>query len=1142
MKKNFTLVFLLMLLFAGTSWGQRVWEYDPTSVDEIEAGDGNYYVLQEGYNDKGQSTNGFLNSSSEDVLQQVNTSCIYSFIQVDEVTHSGQTFPVYVLKNVENGKYLTSESEKYTSNTEKAFRFTARKGTIHEGADLSDWLYYSNHMYFQECVDGGAWVLCHPEKQLYIGISYNPSFLSYMSTNNWYVYRAVERELTAYEKLNEIYSKYYVNGFDENVFPVGTTPGCISQELYNEMKAIYDEATALIADMNADPAECDRVREAIIASFEKYEANVIPLSDGYYALYNRGIKGIAYDAGTKARADQNKAQPAVWTVADAKYIWYIRQSSKPGQYFIQSWSTGNYLGVNPGGVSPFPLVADSTGYFTATQFTGPWHILKDQNGATINRTAVGDLIRWNSTSENSQWRFDAIPADTIAKLADGVNQNLLNNKLAALLNEVAGEVNGLKLKSGLTFDGKYYSSGAGLVSSFEKCNATETSEGSEAAPFDGDLTTYYHTWWHADKAPKDDWHWVQIDLGKEVTELYMKFSKRHNNDNGNPSRIAIVVPEGGDLEAPMWMDTLVKDTVIYQYATNYPAGVKDSSTYVGKFTFDRPVQHFRLVVTRTKANQIYGYGPCWHVSELRLYDAADCVENPRYALVPEDIRNTMDNAIAAAEAEVAAGAATQATIDALVAAHEAFMAAYPDPTELNDALAAAQVLVDNASEEGQTPGYFQSGAKAAFQAVIDEISNELEEKVLGLAELADRMDKLSAAEHEFYGKMYVPEAGKVYRLVCVAGFDADGNEYNMNNACVASMNADINDATAWGYDVNDDAEERFNTLWYLEKGENGYAFRNLANGFYMKNILEGMSEEELETEFAENDAEPARRVRYSKTPSYFQFRPGVTPENIMIALVDDQFLSLNNSGYAVRYYDRANHAAQLQFVEVTDDNGFVSSYKKDAKAGQAQIMTLPFEIAYVYSNNYSAMKVLGKKDGFVQLQAYADDETIPAGTPFVIVTDAENAEEGTSAENFVMIDLVNQSIEESLNLTYNYEPVEQNGLVSAPAAFELEAGYGYMYNSKVLISEGGETVEAGTGFFNSKLVDTEDEGEYMLELTGDITGEGTAVDGMEVIKNVPTDVYTISGVKIRSNVKASQAVKGLPKGIYVVGGKKVIVK
>lgn len=1141
MKKNFTLVFLLMLLFAGTSWAQRAWEYDPTSVDEIEAGDGNYYVLQEGYNDKGQSENGFLNSSSENTLQQVNTSCIYSFIEVDEVTHSGQTFPVYVLKNVENGKYLTSESEKYTANMEKAFRFTARKGTIHEGVDLSDWLYYSNHMYYQECVDGGAWVLCSPTEQLYIGISFNPSFLSYMSTNNWYVYRAVERELTAYEKLNEVYSKYYPNGFDENVFPVGTTPGCISQELYNEMKAVYDEATALIADLNAAPAECDRLREAIIASFEKYEANVIPLSDGYYALYNRGIKGIAYDAGTKARADQNKAQPAVWTVADAKYIWYIRQSSKPGQYFIQSWSTGNYLGVNPGGVSPFPLVADSTGYFTATQFTGPWHILKDQNGATINRTAVGDLIRWNSTSENSQWRFDAIPADTIAKLAEGVNQNLLNKKLTEVLTSAKSDYFGLQTKSGITYDSEYADNAKGLVT-----EATVNSEDNTrpvAKAFDGDINSFFHSQWQADKAPQDDWHWMQVDLGREVSELVLKFSDRGDRMKVNmPLRFSLVAPEGDDLEAPMWMDTLSDTKVLPEYATTYSSGEADSTTTIVKVTLKRAARYLRFVGLETASNSIRGMGPCWNVSEIRFYDAADCVENPRFTMVPQETRDALKQAIDAATAELAAGTATQATIDALVAAHETFMAAYPDPTELTEALTAAQELLDDTSEEGQTPGYFQTGAKAAFQAVIDEISKEMEDKVLGIAEMEERMAKLSAAEHEFYGKMYVPEAGKVYRIVSIAGYDEDGDEYAMNNACLASENADINAATAWGYDINEDAEERFNTLWYLEKGENGYAFRNLANGFYMKNILEGMSDEELAEEIETNTSADARRILYSKTPSYFQFRPATSPENIMIALTDGQFVTLNTSGYAVRYFERTDHANQLQFVEITDDNGFVTSYKKDAKAGQAQIMTLPFEIGYVYTNNYTAMKVLGKKDGFVQLQAYADDETIPAGTPFVIVTDGENTEEGTSAENFVMIDLLNQSIEESLNLTYNYEPVEQNGLVSAPAAFELEAGYGYMYNSKVLISEGGETVEAGTGFFNSKLVDTEDEGEYMLELTGDITGEGTAVDGMEVIKNVPTDVYTISGVKIRSNVKASQAVKGLPKGIYVVGGKKVIVK
>ena len=63
-----------------------------------------------------------------------------------------------------------------------------------------------------------------------------------------------------------------------------------------------------------------------------------------------------------------------------------------------------------------------------------------------------------------------------------------------------------------------------------------------------------------------------------------------------------------------------------------------------------------------------------------------------------------------------------------------------------------------------------------------------------------------------------------------------------------------------------------------------------------------------------------------------------------------------------------------------------------------------------------------------------------------------------------------------------------------------------------------------------------------MVLNGEITGEGLAVDGTELVKNVPMDVYTISGVKVRSNVKAGVATKGLPKGIYIVGGKKVIVK
>ena len=42
--------------------------------------------------------------------------------------------------------------------------------------------------------------------------------------------------------------------------------------------------------------------------------------------------------------------------------------------------------------------------------------------------------------------------------------------------------------------------------------------------------------------------------------------------------------------------------------------------------------------------------------------------------------------------------------------------------------------------------------------------------------------------------------------------------------------------------------------------------------------------------------------------------------------------------------------------------------------------------------------------------------------------------------------------------------------------------------------------------------------------------------------NAPTDVYTLSGVRIRTQVKMSEALRGLPEGIYIVNGKTLMAK
>ena len=36
------------------------------------------------------------------------------------------------------------------------------------------------------------------------------------------------------------------------------------------------------------------------------------------------------------------------------------------------------------------------------------------------------------------------------------------------------------------------------------------------------------------------------------------------------------------------------------------------------------------------------------------------------------------------------------------------------------------------------------------------------------------------------------------------------------------------------------------------------------------------------------------------------------------------------------------------------------------------------------------------------------------------------------------------------------------------------------------------------------------------------------------------DVYSVSGVRVRSGVKVAGALDGLPKGIYIVNGKKIL--
>jgi hypothetical protein len=97
MKKIYGFIALMMLLFVGNAQAQRAWDkVSEESVSEIKT-DGTLYVLQEGFNTGGWSSNGYLNSGDGDVVAEINTASVYEFVATGEVKEAGgEEFPIYV--------------------------------------------------------------------------------------------------------------------------------------------------------------------------------------------------------------------------------------------------------------------------------------------------------------------------------------------------------------------------------------------------------------------------------------------------------------------------------------------------------------------------------------------------------------------------------------------------------------------------------------------------------------------------------------------------------------------------------------------------------------------------------------------------------------------------------------------------------------------------------------------------------------------------------------------------------------------------------------------------------------------------------------------------------------------------------------
>ena len=127
MKKIYSFIALMLMLFTGTAQAQRAWDLATDPATEISTD--KYYVIQEGTYSTWSGSQ-FLGVNG--MVSGAETSAIFQFVQVGEKEAGGEVFPIYVLKSVDNGMYLANATPSWVKSKNSAWRFAARIATAKE--------------------------------------------------------------------------------------------------------------------------------------------------------------------------------------------------------------------------------------------------------------------------------------------------------------------------------------------------------------------------------------------------------------------------------------------------------------------------------------------------------------------------------------------------------------------------------------------------------------------------------------------------------------------------------------------------------------------------------------------------------------------------------------------------------------------------------------------------------------------------------------------------------------------------------------------------------------------------------------------------------------------------------------------------
>lgn len=1034
----------------------------------------------------------------------------------------------------------------------------------------------------------------------FLGHLGKPFYSIYQDTNVWHIYSA---DKVKGKDLLLNYNEYYFAGGAtlEGLYPVGTEIGTYNQTYYDAAKKVYDEFQAAINNYTLDDAAAQALVDRLIEAMEALKTKGMNgFKPGYYyihnmpgrTLYSQEVNGVdfVYSSNT------NYARPAEPTLNDVKYIWRIDADRDADNALVMTnvLSGKSISGVKAavagvddgfgftlqkdgkvkvefGTAAPAEGNTNKTFTFTSMEATvgGNGH---KQFHAKFNDKAV---MGWNaSAAENNNFYFTPIAGLTAEKIEDMKNQaiqNALNNNLANAYNTAK-----IAIADGYTTTSEGGTNHDATFSADDKralvkdaaqwyCNKQDSQEGSLDALTDNvlnDAAKFFHTDWHAGKFTPTLYnnHFLVATLDEPISNgVDVKFGIRLSTMNDYPTVFAIYGSNDFDANTPDEATWKLQGISSVDFSDSIEVAMENGTVRkpavgIASCALDGAYKYIKLAAIKTNSGNGF-----WAVSELNLW-AADNVtstKTPRFNEIPAEVIAKLEGEATKAEAELNAGKATQAQIDALNAAYEEFQANYPDPSRVTKAYTAAKTFLDNAKTNdliGPELAQYPESASNALNAVLEQYKEFNE---VSLKAINDAVNAINNALAAFKSSISLPAAGKYYvirsastKLGGGAG-DFTGTQngavvYSKNNSTevtsknsvsggvflirmngsdqITSEDADLSDLSD-SVTISQDAR----LVWKAVASEGGkIEFRNVATGMYLVAKDGEISQ----------SAEPfALNVEGIKANT-FRFNAGE---------VDGVTQYMNAKGAwskVVTWKDPADPNSNWSINEVKESEIANAFLLDNRKTEQMYIGTFPVDIEY--DGDIEPLNIVGvNADNKLVLtfsKAMPGEVAVPAGTPFVYnvagiqpcVGNPDNKTVG-----FAQV-IAHGALTEA---AYNFEVKEATGLFGTICdTKDITSHYSYLDGTVKTPAKGATvTIGVNSGYFGY-VPETDEEGDAEIAISGKaetLTGINQA--DVVIIPSV-VDVYSIDGTLVRKNVKSVNAAKNLPAGLYIIGGQKVLVK